>query len=540
LDIGTSPGFKKSPVYGVFPVESEPAIQSDKDPRIPKGERHFLKVSLNKYNGDTSFFITKQQEKQMLYFIEKIYKNHFYLIIPTLRVYTPREAITGIRMIGSTPINYHSSAGLPYSLEPGVKGKTPFIRFSEEHKSIYVQDRVYFDTEYMEESYLRGKVPYNTKSEYNKKELVGRNKIEQPKTRTVATGNFVHQIIYNRVNKDLFTKIKNMWNQQQTSPFAVGIDMEKHANLIAEHIRWHDYVFDFDVKAWEKSVNLQLCEMVITNRAKLVKLAYSWRGEKLPYDVEKMMQSLTIDFIDTDVAYSDVLFHKNSGLLSGHPGTFMENSDIHAMLICQIVFEITQKHNCGFKQNTILENIRFLVAADDIILSVSPLLRQFVTSETLKEGYAMFGFNITASDKTENISVKTFYECQFLKHTFRQETDNHGKTFIIAEPLTTIIYQLFNWINTESKLGTREQFLVNVENAFRFSYWRGIDFYESVRDRFNHSAGQIGIHWNYDFSEMESHILQSQERERFLLEAANPAEKPMDLVGTEDCDHLFL
>jgi len=461
---------------------------------------------------------------QMKKFLHMIYNKWFTVEASTFRVYSAREAITGIRMIGSTPINYHSSAGLPYSLEPGVRGKMPFIVFNEEQRAIYVQDRVYFDVEYYENSYKEGKVPHGFKSDYRKKELVGPNKIKEPKTRTIGTGNMIHQIIYNRVFKDMFTKIKNVWGQGRSSVYALGVDMEKHAPQIVEHLKWIDYIFDFDVKAWEKSINLTLCNMVVENRCKILKEAYLSRNEKLEYPVDKIMKAMTVDFMDSDVIYADVLYRKKSGLLSGHPGTYMENSDIHLMLIHQIVFEIANRFRAGYSQRLVLDNIRVIVAADDILLSVSPLFRKFITAETLKEGYKQFGFTITSADKTDNIQVKNIYECQFLKHTFR----NNKEGEFIAQPLTSIIYQLFNWVSSESKLPPREQFATNVANAFRFAFWRGSDFYEQTREKFNLFAKGIGFQWEVDYKEMEASIRQQHDYDDYVNQSSNPLDHDSD------------
>lgn len=516
IDISKSLGFTKSPIHGVFPVESQPALQSQTDARIPPGARHHLQVSLNKYNGDAEFYLTLEQQKQMKRFLFLIYNRYFAYETKTFRVFSTREAITGIRMMGSTPINYHSSAGLPYSLETGVKGKSPMIRYDEDQKAIYIQDRVFFDVEYYEQSYERGKIPQNFKSEYRKKELVGMNKIVEPKTRTIGTGNMIHQIIYNKVFKDMFTKMKNVWGQGRTSVYALGLDMEKHADQIVAHIRWEDYVFDFDVKAWEKSVNLMLCTMAIENRCKVLRDAYLSREEKCDYPAEKMMLAMTVDFMDSDVIYADVLYRKFSGLLSGHPGTFMENSDIHLMLIHQIILELCLEHGKRFSQQFILDNIRVIVAADDILLSVSPSLRKIVTADNLRQGYRKFGFQITGADKSDRIEAKTIYQCQFLKHMFRKQGD-----CFVAEPLTSIIYQLFNWISAESKLSSREQFLTNVENAFRFSYWRGEEFYDFVKEKFNLAAKGIGFQWELTFKEIEASIKQQHDYDEYLNNAGS-------------------
>lgn len=515
LDVSGTSGFAKTPIYELFPVESQPAIQRENDPRQPEGARHFLQVSLNKYNGDQNTILTQQDRDEMTRFQDMIYDEYFSQFLHTIRIYNSREAITGIRMKGSTPINYHTSAGLPYSLENNTKGKAPYIKYDEEQNSIYVQDVVYHHVDYYKRAYLDGRLPENFKSEYRKKELVGEKKILNPKTRTIGTGNMIHQIIYNEMFKDFYTKMKNVWNEGTTCPYALGIDMEKHADSIVEHIKWTDCVYDFDVEAWERSVNLDLCLMVALNRARRVRKSYEQRGEKCPLEVEKLAAGITVDFMDSEYIFADVLNHKTSGLLSGHPGTFVENSEIHLLLIHKVILQILRNKGRNPTLKYILNNIRVLVAADDILVALSPAIRDLITSQDLKDGYKFFGFKITSADKTDNIVRKDIYSCQFLKHTFRKEIVEGYDAGFVAQPMESIINQLFNWISTESKLKPKEQFKTNVENAFRFAFWRGQEYYENTRAKFN-SHPHSGIKWHYSYEEMRQVIGQQHLWEQYI------------------------
>jgi hypothetical protein len=69
--ISKSLGFKPTPLYGLFPCETVPAIQSEEDPRWNK-TRHFLEVSLNKTSGAHFADFTNEEEKFMMSFYEAL------------------------------------------------------------------------------------------------------------------------------------------------------------------------------------------------------------------------------------------------------------------------------------------------------------------------------------------------------------------------------------------------------------------------------------------------------------------------------------
>ncbi|APG77437.1 hypothetical protein 3 [Hubei picorna-like virus 82] len=507
--INETRGFAKTPIFGVFTVETEPAILNSADPRIPEGARHPLKVSLNKSNGQNPPYISEEERDFMVKSLIQHYEKQLSYPIRTIRIYNTLDAIRGTKEMGSVPINIHSSAGLPYADMPGVSGKRPFIRYDEEQKTYVVQDRIINDVKLYEHLYKSGIIPQNMKLEFIKKELVGPNKIENPKTRTVGTGNIIHQIVYNKCNKALQLLVKNAWREGKTTSFAMGLDLEIHGNQIVQGLKYIDYMYDFDVKAWEASINYELLTMANEVKVKLMQKAYASRGQQCSYDYETISQALVTDYTDCDVHFKDVIYAKNSGLLSGHPGTFIENTDVHIMLVYLIARRILTKHKkLGWANATdIYNNIKVVVAADDIVMAISPLMRPYFTPEDIKWGYSTVGFEITSADKSPEINVKTVEEIQFLKHKFKKDKEG----IYHAYPLTSIIYQLFNWYRTDTKLGREELLLQNYSDAFRFSFFIGEEFYENTRERFNKANLNNNIQWNFTYAEMRAMILQDRE-----------------------------
>lgn len=515
--ISRESGFKKSPVHGVFPVTTSPAIQRITDERIPPGSRHFLENALNKSNGTYEVYISQDDEKWMKNHLKNTYIKYTPGISHT-RMYSTAQSITGIRSKGSSAMNTNSSPGLLYKLEPGLSGKKNLIAFNESTRSYNISERVFHDVEMYEQIYLSGKIPHNWKGEFPKKELVGPHKISEPRARTIGMGNAIHQVVYGKLFKDLHTNVKNVWDAGKAGPFALGIDPERHWSQVAKHLRYHDYMVDFDVKGWEEKVSTRFLTMAADVKVDLIEMAYASRGEKCP-NIRPIAHGLAIDFMDTEVVFEDVFYRKRAGLLSGHPGTFMENTEIHHMIVGLAVKKILEKtHPAWATSDFILEHVRTIKAADDIVIAVSPLARRIVTVEALVSSYAELGFEVTAADKSKNIVAKNITEIQFLKTHFKPCADG-----FTPQPNLSIIHQLFNWIRDDTKLSSQKQFQINLENAFRFAFWRGEEEYEEIRKTANEHLIKMNMCWNINYEGMAQVVGQEMTNRVATYRSCNPS-----------------
>lgn len=514
-------GFVKSKIYGAVPVESQPALQDLRDPRYPSDGRHYLDVSLNKTNGFNMPEFNKQEERFMVDSLVSMYTRNVNRLCEA-RIYDTRQAITGIRMQGSTAMEMKTCAGLPYKLERGVVGKSPFIKYDLVTSTYQISNRVYNDVRMYRECYSNGQVPLNYKLEFVKKELVGQNKIDTPKTRTVGMGNFIHQILYNELFKDLYTLVKNTWENGGSMPFAFGVDPERHWDQVAKYLQFHDYVVEFDVKAWESKVSLRLLTMAADAKLKILERAYTSRNQVLPPETHMIAHALAVDFTDSNVVFEDVVYRKRAGLLSGHPGTFMENSEIHYMFISLICLRILTREfppwaNIGFIQ----QHVKVLLAADDVLIAISPTARKYINCASIVQGYQELGIQLTAPDKSDSIQVQTLSSCHFLKNQF-QEVGGYW----YPKPNKSIIYQLLNWIRSDTSLSREEQFRCNIANAFRFAWWWGEEEYESIRETVNKSLMRFNSSWDMDYNEMQVLVKTEMIRNEELARQTNPIDRP--------------
>jgi len=493
--ISKTKGYKPTPLFGLFPVESEPAIQDESDPRWNK-TRHFLEVSLNKTSGAHFARFDKNEERWMKDFYEAILLK-FIPNIDKVQLYSTQESIMGVRIPGSTSMDLSTCAGLPYKLNRGVVGKTPFI--SKDYRGTWnIQEIVYHEVARYESSYIQGIVPQNVKLEFRKKELVGPNKILTPKTRTVGMGNMIHQIIFMKLFKDLHTMIKKVWADGGSMPFALGVNPNSdHWNQIATHLRYHDYMVDMDVKAWEEKISQRLLFMCDEVELKIIKNSYKFRNEIFPMESFNIAYGLSADYTQSDVAFEDFIYEKPSGLLSGHPGTFMRNSAVHTMIIGLAARKILLRKNAQLASTPfIIENVRFILAADDVIIAISPQARKYITIDELVKAYNEIGFEVTAADKGAEIVPKKIEEVQFLKHRFIElpSTEGQPRKFKCS-PNLSIIYQLVNWYSTESTLNKEQQIVSNINDALNLAWQRGKEEYDRIRDAINMACQRLKMNY---------------------------------------------
>jgi hypothetical protein len=501
--ISRSPGFRFT---GKFPerVCSYPAIQSPMDERNLKSPRHFLQVSMNKSNGDVVPFFTQEQETLLIKAVKKTFKQGW--AWETASLYTIEQAIRGVKKPGSKSINIDGCIGLPYKLEKGINGKRPYIQWSEDQQQLVIKGELIQNIETKMLLLEQGNDKHHFKLEFRKVELVSENKITNAKTRTVGQGNVEDQVVYDMISKDLHTGLKSVWHRGGHSDFISGLDLEVHSNQVIEHLHFSNYLC-YDVVAWEAGMTIQMIRMAMQVKLDILTEAYSSRGEK--FDKSKwtnILLTLCVNFMDTYVIFEDLMIRRRSGLLSGWPGTLIDNSKAHLFVLYQIFLDFFNKHYTlclpylvlGDSAKTICENngimylpnkptiklvdehVRKILAADDVVLAISDYLKQFFKPQDLVEGYNNYGFQITSPDKINEITYNTLTEIEFLKHKFRKE----GKR-VVAYPMEKVINQLLTYYRTDSKLNYTEQIETNILNAMRFAYFHGEDYYNNLISEIN-------------------------------------------------------
>lgn len=475
--ISTDCEFIKSPIHGAFPVKTTPAIVDPKDPRC-EGKNHPYSTALNKYSAP-SLKLTREEYEAGTVAVKNLYSE-----IPnvnSVRVYSTVEAITGTRSQGSSSLDVTTSPGLPYKDKTLMKGKTEFIRHNPTLGSWEISDVVFRDVELYEESYAKSIVPLNYKTEFIKHELVGENKITTPKTRTVGTGNMIQLVIYRKCTSDLYRLEK--LNTRKRNHCAIGINPEsKDWDCLAhDNLEYLNNIISIDVKSWESVVDLNLLRAVTEAKIQVIENAYRRREQKLDYPLRAIMHAIAVDYTDSIVCFQNIIVRKRHGMLSGHPGTLPENSDIHALILftiwCRRMRAINQPGLATYVAWR--HHMRIIVAGDDCLIALSDKGRSLMSVDNLVSIYNDLGMKVTAADKTEHFKFEHLEDVEFLKMGFK--LTQSGYTMF---PNESIYHQLLNWIR-KGKNTPKEQFQINVLTAMRFAFFRGQTEYEAIHAQLN-------------------------------------------------------
>lgn len=483
INVNTKSEIYKTPLYPLGDVDCQPAILSPNDERCIGKEQHPYKQSLNKYVFSNNIFLTSAELKAIGEYLEDAYMS--VESMSEVVIWSTKNAITGTWQPGSTPMNLSSSPGLPYKLQTTLPGKSQWISYDEENGSYRIANSVFEDVDEYIDNIRKGIINQHPKMEFLKDEVVPNSKIENPKTRTVATGNMVHTIVYRRMFGDMMRILK--MNNHGSFFCAVGINFESDDwdSIVVKRLKGNSLqnlnnVLAIDVSKWDSVPTLSLATTVAQAKVNVLKRAYKARNQPFPDWVEDTALGLAVDFVDTNVVFNDFVYHKAKGMLSGHPGTLLENSDMHAgilyVLFRRLVVKKRRSDLCNMQ--AFKEHIRFVNAADDILIVFTNFILGIFTFQEFIDEYGLLGIKITGADKSDNIELTNLSNADFLKMKFR-----YDGVFWKPYPRDTIITQLLNWQRKTN--GYHEQFYINLLAAFRFKYWHGEELYEKLREEVN-------------------------------------------------------
>lgn len=508
VPINTKSEIYPTPIYPLGQVDCQPAILGPNDKRCEGKTQHPYDTSLNKYVFKSILPISTQELKHVNDFLEDAYMN--VRNMSQVTIWNTKNAIVGSMQANATPINLSSSPGLPYKLRAKKPGKSDWISFNQNLMTYEIAQEVFSDVEEYIMNVKKGYIVQYPKLEFLKDEVVSNTKIENPRTRTVATGNFVHTIIYRRIFGDLMRTLKTECKGDFFCAVGVNYESSDWDNLVTKRLRGDNpdnlnNIVALDVKGWDSVPTLALAQTVAQAKVNVLKRAYKSRNETFPEWVEDTALALCVDFVDTNVVFGDFIYHKAKGMLSGHPGTLLENSDMHAGLL-YIIYRrcVTSKNRldlCNLK--AFKQHVRFVLAADDVILALtSQILGVFSVTEFLS-GYTQLGIQITGADKSNKIDLVNIRDADFLKMQF-----TFDGVFWKPRPKDTIVYQLLNW--QRKTTGYFQQFQTNLLAAFRFKYWHGEQSYEELREIVNTQLFKLQMN-TFDISYNDMHNLIARE-----------------------------
>lgn len=391
-----------------------------------------------------------------------------------VRIFDPEDVILGTHEEFIKPMDPSTSAGMPEC----VLGITKADQFKVEidylgDKTLWISPQLQYQLETMRIENELGRGSRILAGMFAKDEVVP---VGKDKTRTVTMMNTATQVEAGCLMKSFFACLRSM----PGNPIVLGSNLQdpdtSHRLITSLHM---NNVLDLDCKNLDGSQSVQFRLSTFKLIFLVIKFSFEARGESLPRGFEQRFFSYAHRVIEPDIAFEHFIFRVALGMKSGEFGT----TELNSLMVLLNLFHRFRLHmiNNGFSEyatwayfTTIL---RVLSLGDDILISVDPIWMWLFPASFFVQAYRLAGIQVTPPDKTSNIfEFKHVSETSFLKHTPRYSPEHDRWLFAANE---SIIATLTNW--QSSTLPEFDQLAVNLDNALRFAYFHGREYYDRLR-----------------------------------------------------------
>nr|WAL01505.1 non-structural protein [Electric ant polycipivirus 2] len=476
--------FKQTPIAEYmrqdgFESERVPAVLRPGNRNLAHGNKiHPLNKSLNKYfKGKIQVF-----QPELLSYIENSLVDYFKskLDRSSFKKMKFEEIVVGTREDGSNPMNLKTSPGIPYVYEIRErKGKGDYFHIDEEGNLDAYSPRIKEEYEEFRSILFNGKLPLTLSYDFPKDELRPKEKaygsVEKgtpPNTRTVTCMNMLYVMLWRELTLDMWASFHR--TADGTFPFCPGINPEGPEWSNAFHyLNEHPNAVDFDVSNWDGFLPAQIAYLAGSIICRLC-------GYALNSPEELAIRAIITEVMYGYIQHGRIVYQKHRGIISGFPGTAELNSLCHIILIYYIYMTIMHNHKSYLSFQSFIDNVRFLVYGDDIILTISDEAFCFFHGLSIAECYTQIGYPVTSAVKDQPIlQGKRLLECSFLKSTWRELSTG----IWIRKMDLSVAMDLLYW----ERAGTQplEQFYSNIVDSLRIVFGHGKPTYDKFKDRLN-------------------------------------------------------
>lgn len=353
----------RSVFYDVFPGEKEPAVLTQKDPRL---EVNLKDAVMSKYKGNT-----KIEMNENIYIAVEHYAAQLYMLDINPEPITLEQAVYGMKNL--EPLDLTTSAGFPY-VTMGVKKRDILNRNTKDVKKLQSM----IDTYGLD-------LPYIT---YLKDELRSPQKIKVGKTRAIEAASLNDTANFRMLFGNLYSTFHA--NPGTLTGSAIGCDPDLFWSQLYASMENNLLVFDYT--NYDGSLNpvwFQALEQLLNNLGFPGELAYK--------------------LCNTTHIYRDEIYSVKGGMPSGISGTSIFNTIINNIIIRTLVLDTYKGID--------LDKLKIVAYGDDVIASYP---EELDPAEISKSG-VKYGLTITPADKSEKFEKVTWENATFLKRGFKPD-----------------------------------------------------------------------------------------------------------------------
>jgi len=471
---------------------TEPAILTDMDPRSPgdiiqRGIDKFGKICHNKRPR-------RIMEKVIAHRV-KVYERERHVYTGPLRTLTEDEVINGVRgQKFIPPLRMDTSPGYPYvKLRPsGCAGRKFLFEELQEEREPGVPKlkagpllRRHLDEIWG--GLLEGKIKWNYFVDTLKDERRSHHRLY--KTRFFNVHNVAWLIVWKRLfGAHMAMKLTARFN------IGSGLGMDTHGPevtvMMSKLLAVGDKFLMTDVAEWDGTRQAETLDDAMEANIRFMRLHENDPDNNRRREMCKHAQAHRIHIVESTV------YMTMQGVPSGRGDTSDINTDDHIMeneanwlelaehwvltkpkhererCIVMATLEAKEEHTCE------------QCVGDDGGGTVSDEAVEFYNEINIEHIFAHYGTKCTPPNKVEGQEIKAFAtieEFEFLKSTFRR--DENFRMIWHMQMSPKVIRELTNWVTVHGD--PYQLFYSNMEDALRFAYHHGKEFYNQFRTDVN-------------------------------------------------------
>ncbi|APG77411.1 hypothetical protein [Hubei picorna-like virus 48] len=454
----------------VAPPVTEPAVLSSRDPRL-KVKKNIMKSGIAKY-GKAPVEFSKRHRAMISESVRE--SMEAWTLQREPQILTDEEALCGIDgMEGFDRLPLNTSPGYPWVLSrpKGEVGKAYLFDIGQKRISDTELKKKF---EMREALARRGERVESVWTCCLKDERRPLAKIAEGSTRLFIIPPVDYSLLERKYMQDYSVALKD---NRRISPSKVGIDPQSLEwtelyNYIAE---FSSFVFAGDFQRFDGTLAPDLTTDFYRDGNYFYK-----RFGKCDEGDSNVRETLCDEGIHTICLANDVLFMTHTGNKSGNPNTVNKNGDVNFRYIALAYLGLAEELGKLATMAEFHKNVRVACYGDDNIVAVKAEVIEWFNQQTVTQFLARYGIVYTNATKSgEVLPYISLEEMTFLKQSFRDHSGLKGvKVPHMAE---NTILELCNW--TRIAPDQDELLESNCNDALRFAYFRGFEYFTSLRQK---------------------------------------------------------
>nr|QWC36470.1 polyprotein [Bemisia tabaci iflavirus 1] len=469
----------------IFNVYCDVPVLSPKDERIQGAPYSPLKCGVDKHGHITLNFpqeyidIAAEDMRRMLL----AYVRPARLSVGKL---TKKQAITGIPdLVDYDKLNFNTSEGFPFSsLRPGsADSKRWLFNMHQDERGNYIVDEIndiVLDVcQVRKMQRLNRILPFTVFTDCLKDQKVAKEKVCVPgKVRIFSISDVAYTIQSRQYFMD-FTVAYQQSRFKVEHMIGINADSDEWGRLAAQLLSKGDNIVTADYSNFGPNLNLACAVKFID----IVNEWYSIYGECTDaHNVNREM--LFYEVMHSLHLVYGTIYRTFTGLPSGGPLTTIQNSFVNCMYI-RVVWLIKFSTNLEFKSMEAFHlNVELYVYGDDIIQSVTDLIKEEFNCRDIAQILSQYGIvikNATKLDEIKPYSKLMDKETTFLKRGFQPHP---FRPLVMLAPLAVAsVEDTCNYTYRDWQHKMREISLEASDQTIRSAYGHGPDYYAYVFDK---------------------------------------------------------